>query len=681
MAFRTPSVAGALVALAAWPAHAQDSAASANPPASAAPVQLAPVVVTANPLGSELFELATPISTLDGQELWLRQQPTLGETLSAQPGISASYFGPNASRPVIRGLDGERIRILQNGVTNLDASGTSVDHAVSLEPLLVDRIEVVRGPAAILYGSSAIGGVVNVIDGRIPVEPLPRGIEGALDARYGSNNEERAGSVRLDLGSGTGLNLHLDGSKRKTDDLQIPGFARSARLRALEPAADEPRGTLANSAASTESAALGTSYAWDKGYIGAAYSGYESDYGTVAEEEVTIRMRQRRTDIAGEVRDLHPLLRAMRFKAARSDYRHTEFEGSEPGTTFKNDGYDARLELVHNAIGGLQGAIGVQSTQFDFSALGEEGFLPRTHSRTHAAFLFEELGTGPVTWQLGARVERPTVEADADERFGPADSRRFTTRSGSLGAVYSFNKAYALALTTSYTERAPNYQELFANGRHLASAAFEVGDRDLGKEKSTAVDLSLRKRSGRTTGSIGVFYNRFTDFIALIPTGAFDSDPDEPLPIFQYQGVPAELMGFEAATTTRLIEAPYRLDLELRADYTRAKNRATGEPLPRISPLRFGGALVWQKAGLGVRLDVLRVQSQDRVAPNELPTDGYTMVDAGVTYTLRQQGWSPELFLRGVNLLDEEARVHTSFLKDIAPLGGRGVVAGVRALF
>ncbi len=403
-----------------------------------AELKLPETVVTGNPLGSELFDLATPFTILEGDELQFQLQPTLGETLSEEPGINSTYFGPNASRPVIRGLDGERIRILQNGVINLDASGTSVDHAVSLDPLLVERIEVIRGPATIFYGSSAIGGVVNVIDNRIATEKNPNGVSGSADARYGSNSNLRSGAARLELGLKNGLNFHADGYKRRTGNLEIPGFARSGRARASDPLPEgeiEQRDELINSASDSEGGALGGSYTWGKGYLGASYSAYNSEYGTVAEEEVTIDLQQRRFDVAGEWRELGKIISAVKFKIGHSDYKHTEFEGSEIGTVFQNEGFDARIEANHAQFGPLQGAIGLQSTHFDFSALGAEAFLPPTTTRVNSGFIFEQLAFDPLKFQFGARVDRQTVSAEDAENFAPASSRSETTKSGSFGIV------------------------------------------------------------------------------------------------------------------------------------------------------------------------------------------------------------------------------------------------------
>lgn len=686
-AHRAPSsrlravVLAAMVPVVASPALAQ------TPPASVAgarpPAQLPPVVVTASPLGSDLLELASPASVLEGDRLLERRAPTLGATLEGEPGVASSGFAPGAARPVIRGLDGERVRILSNGVQALDASGASPDHAVALEPLLFDRVEVVRGPAAVLYGGSAVGGVVNVVDGRIPTEVLRPGVGGQAEMRLGGNDRERAGVGRLDFGLAGGLNLHLNAFRRDTDDLRIPGFARSARLRATSapPSGTEASGVLANSATRADGWGMGVSQTGARGYLGASVSQYSSLYGAVQEPEVKIRLDQTRIDLAGERRAVGPF-EALRFRFGRTSYRHAEEDAGVVGTLFRNQGHDLRLEGVHAPIGGLRGVVGFQSTRFGFEAVGAEAFLPRTDNRNDALFVFEELRLGALTLQAGGRLERSSVQAFDDPRFGPAETRTFSARSGSLGAVYGLSREYAIALNIAHTERAPNYQELYANGPHLATNAFEIGDRGLQTEKSNAIDLSLRKRAGRVTGSVGVFNNRFDRFVALIADPTFvDPDPLRGLPGFRYTPVAAEFRGAEAAVNVALVERPWRLALDLKAETLRATNTDTSEPLPRIAPARFGAGLSWSQGPARARLDVIRAQAQDRVAAGELPTDGYTLVNATVGWRAKLPLGSADLFLRAVNLLDAEVRNHVSFLKDIAPAGRRGVVAGVRAMF
>ncbi len=703
MRFRVCPLAFAVASACASGAHAQSTPGGAQQPpaAGAAPEPLAPVVVTANPMGSNLFELANPATVLSGQGLRRKVQPTLGETLAEEVGVSSTYFGPNASRPIIRGLGEDRIVVLQNGLSVLDASSVSPDHAVALEPLLMDRVEIVRGPAAVMYGGNAVGGVVNVTDGRIAQEGLARPATGAADLRYDSVANERAGVARIDVGNDRFV-LHADGFARKSDDLRIPGDAWTPYAQSAL-GAPGPSGRLPNSNGNWDGGALAGSAILPNGYVGAAYSNYSSRYGTVAEDNVRIRLDMDRFDFAGELRDLGSMTRALKWKVGYTDYQHQEIEGGVVGTTFKNKGWDGRVELLHQPLGAFTGALGVQFTNVDFSALGDEAFLPSTRTTQFAGFAYEETRLGPVKLSAGARLGTVSVDAQPFTQAGlPADSRRFTPWSAALGGVWTLAREYALSGSVSYTERAPTAQELYANGPHLATNAFEIGDRSLGVEKSLAFDVGLRKTAGTLTGYVGYFYNRFTDFIALTPmvdpaTGQTlyrdlddrsvpaTTDPAalaSPIPQYAFVPVPATFQGFEASGRAALWSRNGRaLDLELRADYVRATDRANGNFLPRIPPLRLGGAVVYTAGDLYARADVLWAADQNDVAPGEQPTDGYTLVNAAVGYKLRALGAGWEAFVRGTNLLNETIRYSTSFLKEIAPAGARAVIVGLRGTF
>ncbi len=650
---------------------------------SSAALDAPAVIVTGNPVGSDLMDLASPADVLHGATLRARLEPTLGETLANEVGVSSSYFGPAASRPVIRGLDGERVRILQNGAGVLDASGASPDHAVALEPLTLDRIEIVRGPAALLYGGSAIGGVVNAIDNRIAQVAPDRPFSGSAELRFGGPADERAGVARLSGGSER-LALHVDAFRRDTSDLRIPGFARSARLRGSDPLAppeSEAQKRLPNSASSSDGLGLGATTFFDRGHVGFSIATLGNNYGTVASPDVIIDMKQTRYDLAGEVRELGFVENA-RFRVGFTDYRHTEFDAGAPSTRFSNKGFDARVDLRHQRIGRFDGAFGLQLLESRFRALGDEAFVPPVKTQMAALFLYEETSFGALKLSGGARVDQ--VRLSAEEYlpgFSPAESRSYTPKGASLGAVLSLSQELSLAANLSYTQRAPNYAEVFANGPHAATSQFEVGNRNQGLERATAFDLALRKRGGMVTGSLGVFAQRFGNFIALLPTGATDAGSG--LDIFQFTGVKAEFRGVEADTRLHLIDTiGHTLHLDLRADYTRAENVTDNTPLPRIAPLRFTVAAVADRDGTGFRLEAIRASDQNRVAANELPTDGYTLVNLRLTHRLHQQDARRiELFLRASNLLNEEVRFHTSVLKDLAPLGGRSVMVGINGAF
>lgn len=674
--------------------HAQDTDDSSG--------TLNEMVVTANRSGQTLFEQIQPASVLVGEDLHLKLQPTLGETLKGEPGVSSTSFGPGASRPVIRGLGEDRVRVLQNGTSVLDVSNVSPDHAVATDPLSIRSVEVVRGPATLLYGPNTIGGVVNVIDDRIPQERFEeKWPTGRFETMAGTADNLFSQSGALTWGAGP-MVFHLEGFHRETDDLEIPGYARSSGLRAadpLPPGATEAKGTLSNSATQSTGGSFGASYVTDKGYLGFSYSGLDSNYGTVAEPDVTIDMRQRRFDARGAAYSPAPSIKEINFKLGYSDYEHTEFEGASPGTKFLIEGYNGRVELMHEKIGPFEGAVGFESQYSDFSALGSEAFLPPVDTRVNSAFFFEELPVGKFHFQFGARYDHQTNDTESNAAFGPGVGRDFDGFSTSAGLVFNPNEDYAVSFSTAYTQRPPTYVELFADGPHVATGTFEVGDADLGTEDSLSFDLSVRKRTGRVTGSAGVFYYRFKDFISAQPTGTLD--PVDSLPIYVYQPIDATFQGAEIEAKVHLLEpvtAPVeddakspgappvppsnqRLDLILRGDYVHAEDRKTDEPLPRIPPLRFSAGLDYGSGPFGARLEGQYAASQHRHADDELPTDGYFMVNASLSYDVTLGNVATTFYLKGVNLTDEEARESTSFLKDVAPLAGRGIIAGIRAEF
>lgn len=641
--------------------------------------------VTATPFAHTLAELAQPVTILKGEELVLRNQPTLGDTLATQPGVSSTYYGPGASRPVIRGLDGERVRILQNGVNTIDASATSVDHTLTIEPMNVKQVDIVRGPATLMYGNSAVGGVVNVTDGRIPQGRAEKTFGGQLKMQGSSVDASPSGAAWVEGGSGP-IAWQLNGFGRKADDLSIPGYARTKRLREedpLPPGEKEPYGTLPNSAITTYGGGGGLSFVGDRGYFGVAPSYYKTDYGTVAEPDVTIDLASTRFDVAGSVESPVRGIEQLTGKFAWSDYQHVEYEGEEVGTTFKNQGYDGRLEAPHAPIGPFEGAVGFETQGQRLSALGTEAFLPSTRTWVNSGFLFEEATVDPVLFQFGFRLDHQQVEAIASETFGPADDRNFLTPSGSIGTVYTPAPGWNLALSVAYTNRAPTYQELFADGPHVATGIYEIGDRDLGVESGVGIDLSLRRTLGWITGSVTGFYDRFDDFIALFPTGLVD--PETELAIYEYRAVPATLAGMEMQAAAPLLEkGPHRLRLEIQSDYVWAQERSNDQPLPRMPPFRFGAGLVYENAGFTARADWLQVAPQTRNPSFQTFTPGYAMLNLFLTYDLPQSlGLPPgtSLFLRATNLLNETARDSVSVLKDIAPLPGIGVAGGLTLAF
>ncbi|HEY0561992.1 MAG TPA: TonB-dependent receptor [Methylophilus sp.] len=634
------------------------------------------IPVTGNPLGVGSDELVVPVSVLKGRELSLRREGTLGETLNGIPGVTATQFGPNASRPVIRGLDAERVRIMQNGVGVLDASSLSFDHAVGIDPLIIEQIDVVRGPAALLYGGSAVGGVVNAIDHRIPKEQL-NGVTGRAEARFGGPDSTRNGAAVVDFGNGQ-FAVHADVYTRSTSDLDIPGFAVSKRKSASDGTPRDNRGKLVNSSADGDGGAIGAAMTFENGYIGASYSTLNNNYGTVADEAVRIDMQSDRWDIASEFTELNTAIHRVKFRMAHTDYQHQELEDGEVGTTFKNRGLEGSFEAGHAPIGDLNGVIGYQFSNTNFAALGEEAFVPNVNTQNKALYVYEELALGEAKRHkitFGGRVGHTSVDSKDSANFGAGQRNSFNPNSVAIGGLYAINDAWSVTGNLSHNERAPSYFELYANGAHVATGQFEVGNANFDKERSNGVDAQLRWKVGRNSLSVGAYYTRFSNFIGLFSTGAVDAESD--LPVAQFAAVPATFKGLEMEGKFGLDD---HLDLTLRGDYVHAKDQRNNDYLPRISPLRLGAGLQYQLNKFSAKLDVLRAFKQNNTADNELATDGYTNVSAMVAYKLPTK-MNVELFAKANNLLNAEIREHASFLKDIAPAGERSLLIGARADF
>ena len=698
--FRRSAVGAALLAFGPL-ALAQAASPSTAAPQGDAP-SLGEVTVTGNPLGSA--ETVAPAAQLSGEGLTLRAKPTLGETLDGLPGVSSSYFGPNASRPIIRGLDGDRIRILQNGGATVDASALSYDHAVPTEAMVSDRIEVLRGPAALLYGGSAVGGVVNVIDNRIPREPV-NGVGGKADLGLASGNRERSGAVEVEAGNDR-YALHVDAFDRRTGDVRVP-----AQLDCEKPGSPGLSRHICNSASSSHGGAVGGTLFLDRGYIGASASTFQSDYGTVAEDDVTIGMRSNRYALEGEYR-LGGVIESVKARLSHTDYRHTEYEGGEVGTTFLNRGNDLRVEARHARLGPLEGVIGLQAENTHFSAIGEEAFAPPSRTQSTALFAHEELATGWGRLTFGARTEQVRVQsfgsADVD-RF-EAGARKFHPGSAAVGALVNVAPRWQVTSNLSYTQRAPKDYELFANGPHVATAAWETGDSALGLEKSTSLDLGAAWKDGPDRFAVNAYVSNFSNYIGLTPTGDVLTEEGErnpaagsgedTFPEYRYQGVRARFYGLEASGTVRLwgasglFAAPGAnsgtLDLLWRGDIVRATNRDTGEPLPRIAPARVGAALAWRQGAWSVGGGFDTWAAQNRVpGDGTRATGGYTLWNASLAYRTKAQWGNASThllwYLRLDNITDRLAYSATSILTTTAypkaPLPGRSVKAGLQVTF
>lgn len=651
----------------------------------AAEPKIEQVIVTSTALRESPLDVAQPASVVSGDDLRRQIAGSLGETLSSQPGVSSTYFGPTASRPVIRGLSGYRVQTLQDGLASLDVSGLSQDHAVTLESVVSKQIEIIKGPAALLYGSGASGGLVNVVSNRVPMEMPDKPIVGAVELRTDSASDERTGAASLDGGFGI-LALHADYFDRSTDDVKIPGYVQSPALRRqLIDAGEEPdnvRGTLPNTASDSEGGAFGASLIGDALRGGVDYSRYESNYGIPGEASAFIDMQQDRYDGNAEWDLSGGPIKALHLSGSYNDYTHTEFEApGVPGTRFNQQAYDMRFTADHDLDNGWRGTTGWQYTDIDFAAIGDEAFVPTSKTRSIGVFAFEERHFDIWTIEMGGRVEKQKIDLAGDT--GLPDSNE-TAISLSAGTVWKFAEDNALALNVTRTQRNPQPTELYANPDvpHVAAQRFETGDSTLDQETAVTTDLSWRHTGDGVRWTLSAYYNDYSNYIYENPTSVFkDAGEGEAFQVFEYLQGGAKFHGFEAEINFPLLDAgEQRLELRLASDYVRGK-LDNGEDLPQIPPLRFGGGLHYDMDRWHVGAQAFYYDKQDKVAANELPTDGFTLVDLDASYRMPLASTSVFLFVKGSNLLDEDARQHASALKDIAPLAGRSFHVGARAEF
>lgn len=642
---------------------------------------LAPVTVTGNPLGAT--DLIVPTVQYAGEDLLLRSQTTLGETLDGTPGVSSTYFGPNASRPVIRGLDGDRIRLLNNGAATTDLSGLSYDHAVTIDPLTVERIEVLRGPGALQYGGSAAGGVVNVIDNRIPREALfdaQGGISGKTDIGLATGNREQGGAMLLETGTNR-YALHVDAMSRNTQDVSVPVSLECKR------GVTSWGRRICNSASETWGGAVGGSLFFERGYVGASAATSDNRYGTVAEDEVGITMRSNLYALEGELRDLGGALQSIKAQFSRTEYAHTEFNAGVPGTAFKSSGNDLRLQARHAKVGDLDGVIGLQLEDSKFSADGDEAFAPYSRTSQGAVFAHEELRRAWGKLSFGARLEAVRVDSEGHPtlaRFTPA-SRSFNPASYALGGLWKVAPEWQLTSNLAWSERAPKDYELFADGVHVATNAYENGNANLDKERSTNLDVGTSWKRGAHSASVQAFVNQFSNYIALESTGQNVTVDGTDYPGYRYAPVQARFTGLEASGRLRLLERGQTLDLALRWDTVRADNTSTGQPLPRIAPMRLGATLLWAQGPWGARFGVDQIAAQDRVPDGQLATGGYTLWHAAMTYRAKAGKsnllWYARLDNIGDTLAYSASSILTQTAAGKAPLPGRSLKVGLQIAF
>ncbi|OYY27036.1 MAG: TonB-dependent receptor [Acidovorax sp. 28-64-14] len=676
-------------------AHAQANAQAAPPTAGSLP----PVTVSASGLQLGANEMTTPTAVLEGDELVRRREPTLGETLGNEPGITSSHFGAGASRPIIRGMDGPRVKVLSDGAELHDASTISPDHAVASEPLLATQIEVLRGPSALVYGDGAVGGVVNVLDGKVPTAIPPKGYEGSAELRANTGAREGAGAFSLTGGAGN-LAVHVEGVARDAGDYRVgKGWAPDG----------EPTRKVPGSFNRTDTGSVGLSWVGDRGYLGAAYTRQTAKYGLPghnhsfegchthgnhlhcgahdeedghdhgAEEHSdvpVVDLRSERLDIRGELRNPFTGFSALRLRAGVTDYVHDEVEDGAIATTFKNKAYDTRMELQHEPLAGFKGVVGLQTSQRKFSAIGEEAYVQPTVTRKTGLFALEEYRLndwyGDWRFEAALRHDRQAAEALASGSAGGTE-RSHNGTSASLGAVWKFTPGYQVGTSFTRASRAPSAEELYARGLHMATSTYERGNANLRSETSQNIDLSLKKTSGDTTFGISVFRNRISNYIYGRTLDEVDG-----LQLLQYSQADATFTGIEGQVRQRVTR---NMGVTLFGDTVRAKLDGGGL-LPRIPATRAGVRLDANWNAWEGQVEWVQVARQNRVAAFETATPGYGMLNLGVSYRGQLSSGTPwQVYLKANNLTDRLAYAHTSFIKNAAPLMGRNITVGVKVAF
>lgn len=708
--------------------------------------------VHATPMHLSVMESATPVSVLSGETLRRQQAATLGDTLEKLPGVQSNFHGNVASTPIIRGLSGPRVLITQNGLDVSDVSRVGPDHAVASEASTANQIEVLRGPATLFFGSGAIGGVVNVVDQRVPTSNETRG-EFLLETQ--TVNDQKLGTFNVTTGVDN-IAFYADGFYRDSNDYETP----------MAPDIDDPDGehVVENSNEESHGFTLGTSYLFDQGYVGLAVERFEREYGVPGhshgdDSSVFADLEQTKYQLLGEYNFTNDFLQSVHFRAGYTDYEHAEVESGLVGTTFSNETEELRVELLHKPMAGWRGGVSLHYKGADVSAKGEEAFTPPSEMEMFAIALMEERHFGDFLVQLGARAERVSLDAssvllpeldahdhgdehehddhdhdehahDEHEHEGSEFIRQFsvdqefTPISLSAGVVYTISESYNVGVSLSRSERAPSASELLSFGPHIGTRTYEVGALfDLSEESefvlsqtpidletANNIDLTFRKTQGDVGFVFNAFYNQVDNYYFQAETGLFaesghdhahgeeghgdeeghdhdhgeeshgeeglDEHSDE-LPVYLFGSADAILHGFELQVAWQTTE---NLKLDFFADYVKARLK-DGGALPRTSPMRVGTHLAYTLDNIRADLDITHFAKQDDISTFETETDGYTLVDASITYDIPLGDIDLSVYLSGENLTDEQARVHTSFLKDIAPRPGRNFAFGVRGYF
>ncbi len=704
------------------------TASAVDAPDKEQPAEIEEVIVLAHPLGRD--GLAQPSDVLDAGELERKAMDNIGATVGNEPGIHNSSYGVGAGRPVIHGLGGARARVMEEQIDTLDVSVSSGDHAVTVDPFIAERVEVLKGSATLLYGSGAIGGVVDVHTGRIPHE-VPERVHGAIDLRGSDNGDGRNGSFRLDGGGGN-VAWHVDAFTRESDDYDIPGFAESAALHAQEEEEhdeeghdddhdheegdheeedeheEEVSGHLPGSGLEVRGGSAGFSVVGDRGFIGLAVSGLESEYGIPGhshahghdddheeeghheeeeehhddheDEELhadegtpVVVLDQTRIDFEAGLADPIGGFESLNLRLGINDYEHLENEAGEVGTAFANSAWEARAELTHSPIGAWRGTLGGQLGNREFSVVGEEAFTPPVDTSSFGLFWVGERPLGELGLEAGLRYDR------VEHTPAHGRSRDFSGASASLGLIVPLAEAWGATLLADYSSRAPVGEELFSDSPHPGTGVFEIGNPELDREQARNLAATLNGDGDRWSVQGTFYYTHFPDFIYQAATG----EEREGFDVRRYSQADATFPGFEVEGRVTVAEwAAGTLDLAAFFDTVSPEIDVSGnDNLPLIPPDRAGVSLEFTSDRLRANVDYVRASEQDEVAEFELRSEGYDDLRARIAWRFRPGDTTVDVFLAGRNLTDDEQRLHTSVVKDLAPQPGRTIEAGLRMRF
>jgi len=671
-------------------------------------LQIEEIPVTANPLSLQSDEMAVPVQIFSGTDLQNRKNPSLGATLDMVPGITNNSWGDSVGQPVIRGMDSNRIKFLNNGMEIKDVSNMSGDHAVAIDTISSERIEIIRGPASVIYGGGAVGGVINIIDHRIHSEFVD-GMIGKYDQNFGGAGSGASSAITVDYGV-KNVMFHIDGYRRDSKNIKTPGFSVSKYLAESDDefARDKyGKDTVVNSYNESDGGSFGASYFFNNGYTGLSFTKHQQNYGNPLEDGGMMDLNSNQYDYVLEKNKISSFISKMKIKLGYSDYDHQEVEPSgDVGLEYIDKGIDGKLEFTHSLFNKSSGIFGVDFGNSQFQKTQGDPFIANNHRKNLSFYLLEDYFINDHKISVGFRqqfdrfrsndftsddgcTETYSSGTDCESSGGTEnsttfarDKKTFNSSSLALGTVSKLNNQWTMLVNLSHSERSPAHNELFAYGHHHATETIEQGSRDLKRERSNTLDAQFKWSNQKTNFSVSPYYTDFASYIGLLNSGETQNhlhegeEDSEALAVYKYTNIPAKFYGFEVQGDMSLSN---NYGLNLWGDFVKAKNKNGGN-LPRIPPVRIGGGLSYERNTFSSSLDLMHVFSQTDIGPYELKTDDFTNMTLTMNYFLPKYN-NVKFYLKGDNLLDQEKRDHVSFLKDKVLMGERSLMLGVTGDF